>query len=443
MIKGMKRRFLFCCCLFLLVGCGQGQSETSGNISSPEPESIASYEVLYAHGDKDAVFKDAFFEAPSSTYSKDLALLCFAFSNVALEKDRIDGFYKSLKFENPCYPQPFLDGKHQKENAYYAFASRPMDGYYLINVTFDGFEYMEEWHDNFAMGATGIQSSYKKTSDKAYANFLDYIAQYSKYKTKVFITGYSRAGAIAEIFSASLTDDAEKYGMTADDIYSYSIEAPSSDPSPKEYRNIHHIVNDQDMVPLLPPDQYGMKPYGVIHQVYDDEIASYVKEEFGIDLPPYTPILDCPTRRAFNLKMSAMLFEIHPNDSSAIDVSTREKYVNTLEAPLSNMVGNFMSKGSEAIAEAFGDLGEVNWIATVASAKGFADLMVRIADLADLDYPEEELRQDAAKVYPLLQTLIKYHLTDLLLLKDTLLDNLKSIIEMHMPSALYCLIKHS
>lgn len=74
---------------------------------------------------------------------------------------------------------------------------------------------------------------------------------------KIWITGYSRAGAVSNLTAAKL-DNGEIKGITKENVYAYCFECPkntrSSEWNNDKYNNIVSIVNLVDLIPLVAPD---------------------------------------------------------------------------------------------------------------------------------------------------------------------------------------------
>jgi hypothetical protein len=92
-------------------------------------------------------------------------------------------------------------------------------------------------------------------------------------RIKLWITGYSRGGAVANLTAAILNRAIYEnklelflgngnYILNKDDIYTYTAAAPSGanvnqNPNPRSnvYNNIFNIIDPNDIVPLLPAQQ--------------------------------------------------------------------------------------------------------------------------------------------------------------------------------------------
>ena len=156
----------------------------------------------------------------------------------------------------------------------------------LIIVAVRGAGYMWEWGGNFNVGNQGNHSGFTLARNGVLARLNDYIAENKagfQSKIKLLVTGYSRAGATANLTAAALDDMIRssahtdlcsqfydiligKHGFSQSDLYAYTFEAPlcSIDKNTKtaRYQNIFNIVNPIDIVPKLAPTAWGFSRYG-------------------------------------------------------------------------------------------------------------------------------------------------------------------------------------
>ena len=76
---------------------------------------------------------------------------------------------------------------------------------------------------------------------------------------KYWISGFSRAAAVANLTAGFITKDAARYQTTQEDVYGYTWECPQGaavTENPLEYKNIHNILNALDAVPKVSPTEF-------------------------------------------------------------------------------------------------------------------------------------------------------------------------------------------
>jgi len=143
--------------------------------------------------------------------------------------------------------------------------------YTLIALVIRGGGYGAEWASNFTIGKSGEHDGFATARN----NVLDFLDSYisslnlsdNEKNIKIWVTGYSRAGATANMVAGaldsyhSLPDGAV---TSIDDIYCYTFEAPQGAVRSNltgNYSNIFNVVNLNDLVPLVAPYSWGFARY--------------------------------------------------------------------------------------------------------------------------------------------------------------------------------------
>lgn len=137
----------------------------------------------------------------------------------------------------------------------------------LIAVAIRGGGYEDEWAGNFEIYTDNdsAHAGFLIAALKVEAAILEFMIENGitreNTNLKFWVTGYSRAGATANLVSSMLYDD----GIASDEnIFAYTFEAPQ----PKQaevmigYDFIHNIVNPIDIVPKVVMSDWGYKRYG-------------------------------------------------------------------------------------------------------------------------------------------------------------------------------------
>ena len=146
--------------------------------------------------------------------------------------------------------------------------------YTLIAVAVRGGGYEQEWASNFTIGTSGQHDGFNTAKDNVLSFLRNYISEQKiTGPVKLWITGYSRAAATANLVAgeidngASLGDDIT---YENDDVYAYCFETPAgalaSEVKNKTiYYNIFNIINSSDPVPYVAPAAMGFGRYGYDH----------------------------------------------------------------------------------------------------------------------------------------------------------------------------------
>lgn len=143
--------------------------------------------------------------------------------------------------------------------------------YTLIALVVRGGGYGSEWASNFTIGESGEHVGFATARD----NVLDFLDSYisslnlndDEKNIKVWVTGFSRAGATANMVAGALNsyhtlpDDTI---TSIDDVYCYTFEAPQGAVRSSlngNYSNIHNVLNLNDLVPLVAPYGWNFARY--------------------------------------------------------------------------------------------------------------------------------------------------------------------------------------
>lgn len=168
--------------------------------------------------------------------------------------------------------------------------------YTLIAAAIRGANYETEWAGNFEMGLEGQHKGFNIVKEKVLDELEQYIeTQEIKGDVKLWITGYSRAAATANLTAGDLTAGYELHqdiNLEPENIYAYCFERPMGELESNirfeeehfgvDFSNIHNIVNPNDFVTKIAPDALGFKPYGKDESlpsvVYTNDYEAYKQD---------------------------------------------------------------------------------------------------------------------------------------------------------------------
>ncbi|MCH3962479.1 MAG: chitobiase/beta-hexosaminidase C-terminal domain-containing protein [Solobacterium sp.] len=238
-------------------------------------------------------YSDGYFMNSSEDYGTQLSTLSINFAMAAFQRPKandtdtyssayasknITDLFDATGFSNYQidYPEPA-----ETENGYTigsAIASKELytenqrdTGKKLIVVAVRGANYTKEWGSNVTIGSSGEAEGFANAADQVTARVNDYISKNGTgEKYAIWVVGYSRGGATANLTSQRLSDI---YG--SDHVYGYTFEAPQGGTTDQgthlkaynAYTNIHNIINKSDVVPMVAPTLMGLVRYGVDHYI--------------------------------------------------------------------------------------------------------------------------------------------------------------------------------
>lgn len=225
----------------------------------------------------EGVFSDDIFFKPSTKYNHFLARQSIGLAMSAFQLFDEDGIETGDTNDKGTLADYLVDNDfneiriddYEKETSLYTVGSaiakktitKDDENYDLIVVAIRGGKYKKEWESNMTLGIDYRHQGFNYAAQLVTDRVLGYISL-SKYENpiKLWITGFSRAAAIANIVSANLN---ESLFLSEEDIYSYTFATPQvTTRVEKEYKNIFNIIGASDLVPQVPPHDWGFQRYG-------------------------------------------------------------------------------------------------------------------------------------------------------------------------------------
>ncbi len=222
----------------------------------------------------DVEFLDYPFWEPSTVYDGNLAVMSLG---MALSASRP----VSASYEDPAANlQSFLTeagftdirkDDYSKVPTMYtvstAMGQRTMEAegeepFTLIAIGVCGSNYQNEWQSNMTPGDGDVHEGFLAASQLVLDRLAGYIAARGiKGRIKVWISGFSRAAAVANLTAAALTDTG---WLAKEDVYAYTFATPAAvhDPPTEGYEHIWNIICPTDPVPQVMPADWGYGRYG-------------------------------------------------------------------------------------------------------------------------------------------------------------------------------------
>lgn len=175
----------------------------------------------------------------------------------------------------------------------------------LIPVAVRGMGYETEWASNVTLDTAtdvpgGEARGFADAANQVVKEIEYYLKKYNlegkleNGQVKFWVTGFSRAGATANLTSKRLVEKISEISRVTgkrSQVFGYPCEAPKGGTDNAEQLNdktfyycIHNMVNKVDVVPYVAPEQMGFKRYGVDHYIPGTnagEIKKTVKQVNG------------------------------------------------------------------------------------------------------------------------------------------------------------------
>lgn len=251
-------------------------------------------------------YDDAYFYEDSYIYNQHLATmsLCLELSswgsedvgnNYSLKMVNAENLFLDIGFKD--FDHNYMDfnnngieGKPTKDSigAVAANKSIAVDGvdYTLIALAVRGGGYESEWAGNFTVGEIGDHQGFSGARDQVLKFLNDYVRENGiTGKIKLWITGYSRGGATANMVAGAIDEGKVSFpgcSFELKDMYAYTFEAPAGvwkkNTKRSIYNNIFNVINLSDPVPMVAPLEWSFSRYGIdrrlpnmeTHEDYED-----------------------------------------------------------------------------------------------------------------------------------------------------------------------------
>ena len=259
--------------------------------------------------DNDAVFyySDGYFAGDPNTYNEHLATCSWALNmsgghlHAGGNEDYSNKHAAARQFladigcdDQAIYVNDFNTVKPGTDSIGVSIASKELKtsngestGEILIPIAVRGVGYEAEWASNTTLGDgtkyNGEAQGFAEAAEMVTEEVAYYIDKYDLTdavkagKVKFWISGFSRAGATANLTAKRLV---EKYTPKGNQVFAYPCEAPQGGTDkaekmdPSAYYCIHNLINCADLVPLVGPSEMGFKRYGVDHYIPGTEAGS-------------------------------------------------------------------------------------------------------------------------------------------------------------------------
>ena len=220
-------------------------------------------------------FNASWFNNDATTYNHDLAKLSLGLATAAfrpsksIESDRNPDY--NLNFF--LYQAGFKDMRsddYNKDPSMYTVSTmmghqkvgEGNDAYELIAVGICGQGYLDEWESNFSIGLGKHPEGFDSAAQLVYDRVFGYISEnHLNGKLKIWVSGFSRAAAIANITASRLSDSDF---FSQEDVFAYTFATPNTvkDDDVPEYSNIFNICGKMDPVTSMPFNSWGYTRYG-------------------------------------------------------------------------------------------------------------------------------------------------------------------------------------
>ena len=459
------------------------------NEETQEEEELDEYKIY----SETHIYKNDYFLHDSSVFDVDLAALSLGLSvatgpldyvepeNAEEESmdvegyENVESFMEKMHFDD-IYINEYFKENETEDTAGFALGHRHFDDIELVAVAIRGFDYGDEMKGNFKLGKTDNASGFNSGMQMVYDGLSQYISNsLSDTRLKLWITGYSRGGAIANLLGAKINDEIDSgicpWDLDKGNTFVYTFATPKglTMDNVSDYENIYNIIHLYDGVTQVAPSAYNLKRCGtdiVLHDdneltllnEYDEDIVikPFAQKSMSLDFKPkdvenptYTSILDL-----YNSLFSNLLAE--RSDTKYLDISTRDNYVDNFEPTIMyafNIYNGLTKQQKDALGAYFEDnlssmIGNILGILFNTKDSVYKILKPALESIG-LTFNEEEdaeLKEHSAVIQKLVYTLLGNYNTegsDLFGDIGTMMENAKYMTVMHTPEIMYTMFHNN
>ena len=343
------------------------------------------------------------FAHKSTTFNKNLAIEALSFVAAAPYKEELARLYTYHSFDDIYYSEDY-DKEQEKDSVLFSLAHKKIGSDDLVVLSLSGYDYQKQWEQNLTIGKEGHHAGFAEGVTKVLPKFLEYLAKYNK--PKVFVNGYSRTAAIANLMSTYILDDKV---VEESNYYAYLFETPKgvSVENTKEYKSVFNIVNSADLVTYVAPTEYGLKRVGVDIELYSENADAKVKEyNEKLVLPAFTPRNEDPEDESIpnfandvdfvNFVISYLLKPITDigDGQKNRDISTRANFVDNIQGDAAYLVSLFFSLPSDVVEDIKTKLSEMGAFGMLGllSTDGLYNFLTPILNEHNFAYDDAQLK---------------------------------------------------
>ena len=157
----------------------------------------------------------------------------------------------------------------------------------ILAVSVCGFGYQNEWLSNFTFSSGAEHEGFTSAADKVLSRLLLYLYNHpTENRLKIWVSGFSRAAAVSNLVGQKLS---RGQIIDVEDLYVYTFATPntSKEDSPWPCPSIFNITGSFDLVPTIPPSEWGYQRYGTTLFLPAQEVVTDYRERRAAVEPIY------------------------------------------------------------------------------------------------------------------------------------------------------------
>ena len=370
-------------------------------------------------------YNKALFESPTEEFLVKYSLM--ASLSTASEKN-IKKFLTDSGFTNIE-----SDGYEVKKACGYTFATLDLGTKKIVMVPIRGLKYGAEWANNFEFGLTGDHKGFSESATFIINELSNYLSTYDLSNTKLYITGYSRAGAIAGMMGKLLSNT---ISIPKENYSAYTFEAPASSTTTGE-DNIYNYINEADLIVNLIPNEYNLKRPGKEISFYNPNSDKLMNQfDSSIRFRTFTKNANYQTDKDYpKYLIDSFIQYTQEKDDAPKDIKTREDFYNNYGESFEYILDKILGIDFDQVLSMLNDIKD-NLGFIIANKDLLLPIITSYLESADVSYIADEFKAKLDTVLNFLNGPASKIKTELIFNNA----NLTRTIYMHIPITSYVLI---
>lgn len=230
-------------------------------------------------------YSDTYFDEPSPGDHPKLRAVSYAVALAGYE-NQADGYPSDLSSPNPKLynlldqlgfsdPESWdISSEEDGHSMGTTIAHKTLSsGQELIVVAPRNYNYMTEWLSNFNVGTAGDHAGFSESASRIVERFNQYITNHNLSDYKTWAVGYSRGGAVIDLFGKIINKNIANYSMSPEDFYVYTFGAPRASIVATNYVNIHDVKDGNDLLlGYVFPKLWGFYNTGTYEEIHPADL---------------------------------------------------------------------------------------------------------------------------------------------------------------------------
>lgn len=243
-------------------------------VNVPEINKVIKYQGTFGENELSYIYSDEIFDN-TTTVNYDLAKLSAAAVMAAESTDSIKDFLEKCGFgdiKTYNYNSDSSIKENYRHKSDFTLAQKEIGGKNVVSVIIRGTA-GNEWYSNFDISQNNKESNVHYGFNTAAEEIVKAVTEYAPDDSLIWICGYSRGGAVANLSAKMLTDKRKK-------ITAYTFASPNTVKVKKADKkvNVYNFVSDNDIITKIPPseDKWNYTRHGttIVPDNYSDTLMN-------------------------------------------------------------------------------------------------------------------------------------------------------------------------